>query len=70
MRMHVDRMGFFNQNRGGMGVVPYHDHEVAEDFVKHKISQIRYGSIRVVKLPESELPFFRAYNKKNARKML
>ena len=49
-RIKLDLLWFLPSNRGGLGVMPLHTHEVARDILLHKVSLKRYQNVEVVKL--------------------
>ena len=55
LRIPVDQLGFLPDNRGGMGILPYHVHEVAWDCLANKTKLSRYQQVDVVKLPHGKL---------------
>ena len=43
MRISLDRIGFWDGNRGGLGISAHHAHEVAWDCLANKTKLERYG---------------------------
>ena len=43
VRIQLNRIGFWEHNRGGVGIAAYHVHEVAHDIVANKTMLARYG---------------------------
>ena len=52
-RIHLNKIGFWPGNRSGMGILPYHVHEVANDIVCTGTRIDRYNSVGIVKIPPS-----------------
>ena len=50
-RIHLNKIGFWPWNRSGMGILPYHVHEVANDIVCNGSKIDRYNSVGIVKIP-------------------
>ena len=63
-RMPLSQIGFHPDNRGGMGISPYHVHEVAADCQSNGLKQRRYSHVEVVKIPEDLLPDVRDANRR------
>ena len=63
VRLDVDLVGYWPDNRGGAGVIPRHIHEVAQDLMKNKIRLSRYDPVELFELPEPVLKKFKAQNK-------
>ena len=66
VRLKLELLGFHPLNRGCAGINPYHVHEVAHDALTNKVSQFRYHSVDVVKVPTAALDSWRAANKAKA----
>jgi len=49
-RIPLDQLGFLTVNRGGMGILPHHVHEVAWDCLANKTKVSRYQQVEVVQL--------------------
>ena len=64
-RIRLDQLGFWDENRGGLGCSGHHVHEVAWDMMANKIRPERYRHVAVLRVPLSMLPHFR---EKNANK--
>ena len=52
VRIPLEFLGFLPDNRGGMGISPFHVHEVAWDVVANTTKTTRYREVEVVKLPD------------------
>ena len=52
VRVDLDKIGFWDGNRGTMGISPYHVHEVAWDCKANKTKLNRYGDVGLVKIPK------------------
>ena len=63
MRIHLDKIGFWPDNRGGVGCQSYHVHEVAFDCKTHKTKLSRYEHVAVVEVPSSALQGIRDANR-------
>ena len=63
MRVPLEKIGFWPGNRGGLGISPYHVHEVAWDCVANKTKLSRYGHVDLLEVPSSLLPTFRKENR-------
>ena len=61
-RCDPKKIGFHMQNRGGIGIAPYHVHEVAWSCIP-KFCLKRYNVVDVVQVPEKHLAEWRAMNK-------
>ena len=62
-RIQLDQIGFYPDNRGGMGISPHHVHEVAHDCIANGVKLSRYNAVQVVILPREKLPGVLARNK-------
>ena len=62
-RISLHQLGFLEENRGGLGISPYHNHEVAWDCVANGVKLNRYGHVDVVRLPANKLEAFRETNR-------
>ena len=63
-RIPFSKIGFWPGNRSGMGILPYHVHEVANDIVCTGTKIDRYISVGIVKIPLALLPVVRKKNKR------
>ena len=63
-RIPLDEIGFYPENRGGMGISPHHAHEIAHDCLAHTTKVSRYIEVNVVVLSPAILPAVLARNKK------
>ena len=64
LRIRLEKIGFWPGNRSGMGIVPYHVHEVAHDIIENGIKIERYGHVKVVKIPASKRAAIIATNRR------
>ena len=55
-RMPLERLGFYPDNRGGMGCSGYHVHEVAWDGTANKVKLRRYREVEIAAIPKNRLP--------------
>ena len=62
VRIPLDKIGFWSVNRGGLGISPYHAHEVAWDCMTNKTLLMRYGQVDLMEIPDHLLDKFRQYN--------
>ena len=53
MRVPLEQIGFWPGNRGGLGIAPYHSHEIAWGMMGEKTKLQRYAHVDVVEIPES-----------------
>ena len=51
-RVPLNQIGYHHNNRGGQGVMPFHAQEVAKGICQMGTSKRRYGSVRLVEVPE------------------
>ena len=63
MRVHLDQIGFWPNNRGGLGIAPFHCHEIAWGILSDKTKLQRYGQVDVVEIPEHLLKKFHEINR-------
>ena len=63
VRIPLEYLGFLPDNRGGMGISPFHVHEVAHDVVANTTKTTRYREVEVVKLSDERRPSVLACNK-------
>ena len=66
VRIPLDKIGFCPDNRGGLGISPYHAHEVAWDCLSNKTRISRYVHVDVVEIPEADLQRVRDTNKRKS----
>ena len=52
LRIPLDQIGFLPENRGGVGIIPHHVHEVAHDISCNGTKLCRYEQVEVVEIPE------------------
>ena len=53
-RVPLDNIKWHPSNRGHSGIMPMHVHEIAEEIVTKGTSLRRYGSVKLVEVPETE----------------
>ena len=63
VRVDVDKIGFWPGNRGGMGINPYHVHEVAWDCKCNKTKLERYHQVDLIEIPQDMLQEIRDANR-------
>lgn len=63
VRIRLDQIGFWNINRGGMGLASHHLHEVTNSCCAHGISLMRYQHVPIVEIPQECLEEVRKYNR-------
>ena len=63
VRIGLDRIGFWDENRGGVGVSAHHAHECAWDCKANKTKFGRYSPVELVEVPSDELSRVREYNR-------
>ena len=63
VRISLDKIGFWPSNRGGLGISPYHMHEVANDCTANRTKLQRYGHVDLVEIPHDALEAARAANR-------
>ena len=61
-RIPLDKIGFWPHNRGGIGFLSAHVHEVATDCMVNKVKRNRYHHVDVVKIPAKFLQEVRSVN--------
>ena len=66
-RIDIDRFGYLECNRGGLGISPPHAHEVCEDRMKNKTRLARYCAVKAVILEGDFLTKTRAANEEKCR---
>ena len=62
-RIPLDKLGFLQQNRNGMGISPEHVHEVALDCLANTTKVSRYNCVEVVRLSAEHISAVRECNK-------
>ena len=50
-RIPLDKLGYLPDNRGGLGISPFHVHELAWDCVANGVKLSRYTHVDIVKIP-------------------
>lgn len=63
VRISLDEIGFWPENRGGVGLSSYHAHEVAWDCKSNKTKLTRYGHVDLVEIPKELLEQIRNFNR-------
>ena len=63
LRIPLDQIGFLPENRGGVGIIPNHVHEVAWDICGNGTKIARYVQVEVVEIPAHRLADVLARNK-------
>ena len=63
VRISLGQIGFWNQNRGGMGLSSHHVHEIANDCMANMTKLARYGHVDLVEIPPDRVEDVRAYNR-------
>ena len=63
VRVDLDKIGFWPNNRGGMGINPYMVHEVACDCKANKTSLKRYQHVDLIEIPQDMLQEIRDANR-------
>ena len=63
VRIPLDQIGFWPGNRGGLGISPYHVHEVAWDCKVNITKLQRYHHVDLVEIPQNMLQAFRDANR-------
>ena len=53
-RVPLEHIGFWEHNRGGLGVSSHHVHEVAHDVHTNKTKLSRYGAVALVELTDND----------------
>ena len=66
-RVAVSKIGFFERNRGGHGVLPFHSHAIAKNICTKGTSKRRYKKVRLVVVPEKAKKAWLAMNLKKAK---
>ena len=51
-RVHLSKISWYHDNRGGQGILPFHVHDIAYDICMRGTSKRRYGQVRLVEVPE------------------
>ena len=64
VRICLDEIGFWPNNRGGMGLCSHHVHEVAWDCKANKTKLQRYQQVDLVEIPADQLQEVRDVNSK------
>ena len=67
LRIKLEQILVWPQNRGGQGIIPFHVHEVASDIMQNKTSAARYGHVCLVEVPRDKLDEVLEFNLKKAR---
>jgi hypothetical protein len=65
-RIPLDRIGYWPNNRGGLGVSNYHVHEVAHDCLANKTKLQRYSHVDLIEIPAELLQHVREVNRVGA----
>ena len=63
MRVPLDQIGFWPNNRGGLGIAPFHSHEIAWGILSEKTKLTRYAHVDIVEIPESLTRKFHEVNR-------
>ena len=63
VRVDLDKIGFWPHNRGGLGISPYHVHEVAQDCKCNKTKLERYHQVDLIEIPQDMLQKIRDANR-------
>ena len=63
VRIKLDQIGFWDRNRGGMGLASHHMHQVANDCCANGTSLSRYLFVPIVEVPQAQLEEVRQYNR-------
>ena len=63
VRIRLELIGFWPDNRGGLGISPYHVHDVAWDCAANKTKLPRYGHVDIVEIPAPLLEQIREINR-------
>ena len=66
LRISLDEIGFWDLNRGGLGISAHHVHEVAHDCMANKTKLNRYGHVDIVEIPAQQLESIRECNRDRA----
>ena len=61
--MSVKKLGFYQGNRGGHGLLPQHAHEVADSCMEG-VKEHGYVNVFVVKVPANNLAAWRGPNQR------
>ena len=64
-RVRLERISWYHDNRGTQGVLPMHAHDIALDISKNGTSRRRYGTVRLIEVPEK---FSEGWLKENRKK--
>ena len=67
VRIKLEQIGFWNKNRGGMGLASQHLHEVAHSCCAQGVSLQRYQYVPVVEIPQEHLEEVREYNRRRCQ---
>ena len=62
-RVGLNKIGFWQLNRGGQGVDGHHVHEVAFDIISNSTKYSRYLEVALMKIPAEKLEEVRQYNR-------
>ena len=54
-RVHLSKISWYHDNRGGQGVLPFHVHDIAKGICTEGTSKRRYGQVRLVEVPEAAM---------------
>ena len=65
-RVHLSKISWYHDNRGGQGVLPFHVHDIAKGICTEGTSKRRYGTVRLVEVPEEAIASWLAANQKKA----
>lgn len=63
VRVGCDEIGFWDGNRGGLGISGYHCHEVAWDCAANGVKLQRYGHVDLIEIPPHRLQEIRDSNR-------
>ena len=67
MRIPLDKIGFWPDNRGGVGCSSHHVHEVAWDCKANKTKLTRYEHVDLVEIPSNALQEIRDINRERCQ---
>ena len=65
-RVPLNRISWHPDNRGGQEILPLHAQEIALDISTNLTSKRRYGSVKLVQVPENVVHVWLAANRKKA----
>ena len=63
VRIPLEKIGFWPNNRGGLGVCSHHIHEVAWDCTANKTKLQRYQHVDLIEIPQDQLQHVRDANR-------